>query len=81
MKDKIIADSKGMVGWIKCQDVNTELEDTFSPFFMQVDTVITGTLIVRYLKNLSLTVGHMMGLQSSSWIIRIVSIKKKYSIK
>lgn len=31
-----------MVDRIKGQDVNTEFEETFTPFFMQVDTIIMG---------------------------------------
>lgn len=40
--DGYIADSRGSVGWISGQDENLEMEDTFTPFFSNVDTVIMG---------------------------------------
>lgn len=40
--DGYIADSIGSVDWISGQDDNVEPEDTFTPFFSNVDTVIMG---------------------------------------
>lgn len=40
--DGYIADSKGSVNWIEGQDEHQPLEDTFTPFFGKVDTVIMG---------------------------------------
>lgn len=40
--DGYIADSEGSVEWISGQDKNVEMEDTFTPFFSGVDTVIMG---------------------------------------
>lgn len=40
--DGYIADEKGAVNWISGQDKDAELEDTFTPFFSNVDTVIMG---------------------------------------
>ena len=40
--DGYIADNKGAVDWISGQDENVEMEDTFTPFFRDVDTVIMG---------------------------------------
>ena len=40
--DSYIADNKGNVDWISGQDENAEMEDTFTPFFNGVDTVIMG---------------------------------------
>lgn len=40
--DGYIADSEGSVEWIGGQDKNVEMEDTFTPFFSGVDTVIMG---------------------------------------
>ena len=40
--DGYIADSKGSVNWISGQDESIELEDTFTPFFSGVDTVVMG---------------------------------------
>ena len=37
-----VADSKGSVDWISGQDETAEMEDTFTPFFNGVDTVIMG---------------------------------------
>ena len=40
--DAYIADRNGSVDWIKGQDDLDESEDTFTPFFDSVDTVIMG---------------------------------------
>lgn len=40
--DGYIADHKGSVDWISGQNENEETEDTFTPFFKGVDTVIMG---------------------------------------
>lgn len=40
--DGYIADDKGAIDWISGQDESVELEDTFTPFFSGVDTVIMG---------------------------------------
>lgn len=40
--DGYIADDKGAIDWISGQDESVELEDTFTPFFCGVDTVIMG---------------------------------------
>lgn len=40
--DGYIADKHGAVDWIKGQDESQELEDTFTPFFNGIDTVIMG---------------------------------------
>ena len=40
--DGYIADSQGLVEWIKGHDDTIELEDTFTPFFSNIDTVIMG---------------------------------------
>lgn len=40
--DGYIADNQGSVEWIKGDDDTVELEDTFSPFFSSVDTVVMG---------------------------------------
>lgn len=40
--DGYIADSKGSASWIGGQDKDMEIEDTFTPFFSNVDTVIMG---------------------------------------
>lgn len=40
--DGYIADSRGCVDWIKGQDDAVEPEDTFTPFFESVETVIMG---------------------------------------
>lgn len=40
--DGYIADRDGSVNWIKGQDESVETEDTFTPFFDSIDTVIMG---------------------------------------
>jgi dihydrofolate reductase len=40
--DGYIADSKGSVDWIKGQSDSSEMPDTYSPFFKNIDTVILG---------------------------------------
>ena len=40
--DGYIADDRGAVDWISEQDENAKMEDTFTPFFSGVDTVIMG---------------------------------------
>lgn len=40
--DGYIADCKGSVDWLSGQDKTVELEDTFTPFFSDIDTVIMG---------------------------------------
>lgn len=40
--DGYIADRNGSVSWIKGQNDSVELEDTFTPFFDSIDTVIMG---------------------------------------
>lgn len=40
--DGYIADNQGSVEWIKGHDDTVELEDTFSPFFSSVNTVVMG---------------------------------------
>ncbi|MDE6147433.1 MAG: dihydrofolate reductase family protein [Bacteroidales bacterium] len=40
--DGYIADSRGSVSWIGGQDESMKMEDTFTPFFSNVDTVIMG---------------------------------------
>lgn len=40
--DGYIADKNGGVDWIKGQDESAPLEDTFTPFFSDVDTVVMG---------------------------------------
>lgn len=40
--DGYIADSEGTVNWIKGRDEAVELQDTYSPFFATVDTVVMG---------------------------------------
>lgn len=40
--DGYIADSKGSVDWIKGQSDSSEIPDTYSPFFKNIDTVILG---------------------------------------
>ena len=40
--DGYIADSQGLVEWIKGHDDTLELEDTFTPFFSNIDTIIMG---------------------------------------
>lgn len=40
--DGYIADSKGAVDWISGQDESADMEDTFTPFFSGVDTLIMG---------------------------------------
>lgn len=40
--DGYITDSRGLVEWIKGQDDAVESEDTFTPFFSNIDTVVMG---------------------------------------
>ena len=40
--DGYIADEHGSVEWLNGQDSNVELEDTFTPFFKNIDTIIMG---------------------------------------
>lgn len=40
--DGYITDSQKTVDWIKGQDDNTEMLDTYSAFFETIDTVIMG---------------------------------------
>lgn len=40
--DGYIADNQGSVDWISGQDEAAEMEDTFTPFFSNIDTVIMG---------------------------------------
>lgn len=40
--DGYITDSQGLVEWIKGQDDAVESEDTFTPFFSNIDTVVMG---------------------------------------
>lgn len=40
--DGYMADSQKSVNWIKGQDDTVEIQDTFTPFFASVDTVIMG---------------------------------------
>lgn len=40
--DGYMADSQKSVNWIKGQDDTAEMQDTFTPFFASVDTVIMG---------------------------------------
>lgn len=40
--DGYIADRNGSVSWIKGQDESVDPEDTFTPFFDSIDTVIMG---------------------------------------
>ena len=40
--DGYIADCKKSVNWIKGQDDSVEMQDTYSAFFDNVDTVIMG---------------------------------------
>lgn len=49
--DGYIADEKGSVGWICGHDDNVTTEDTFTPFFNDVDTVIMGRITYNQIVN------------------------------